>query len=278
MLRTILLATLTASLIAADGAHDPSTPEGSLMLNVQALRNDDFSIMLQFATPEERADMEAGWAEMQAMPLPPDTAQMDGFMAMLNAPGAVDTLVAMAGPQLAQMEPQAMAMGMGMGMQMAMQDPNMQALLGADGQATMGQIMMGMQTWVSTAGFHDENNFRQVATLLTTWAAAQDWQTVDALRAKSIDEVAVEAGEAWRLLKDVMLVYQLDIDATLDSISVSRVNETSESVDLAIAFNLFAQDHSVTATMIQDDAGRWVVKPPEGMEDGAGFGDEPPPF
>jgi hypothetical protein len=300
-MRRILSATLLATCLwsgaaaaepakAAKAAISPAAPESAILIPVQLLRANDFKGFFDAMPAADQAKANAEW-EANRTKQGPDAqglAEANQFLAKLLKPDAGEALMAEAAPKLKEMNPQEISQGlqmMGMMLSMAaMQpakgekpDPAKQAMA-----TTIGGLCNDASQWVLTAGIEDPIKCRKAIDRLVAGAKALNVTDIKELQALPLDQFLARLSPLVKELKAAAAIYDVQIDAFLDSVSAKPGAAKNGATTLTVAFTAFGKPYSLPVEVEQKD-GHWVMKqnpanPLKGMMGPVEMGGGPEPM
>lgn len=254
-LATALLAATFAvgSVAAAEPA--PGTPEATVAVPVQALRNNDLLKLFKAMPEADQAKAREEWQQKGATATPEEKAEFDEKFALLLAPNAVDTLMAMAEPQLKQMNPQEMAGGVqligGMlAMQLAQGGKNKEL------SQTLQTFVGDLAGWLPESGIEDPAKLRKALTAITGAAKALGAKNSDELIALPLEEFLKRLGGATKEFKKAFSAYGVDVDTFLDSVAIADVQGTGDKRTGKLSMTLFGKPYSFPVNLVQKN-GTW---------------------
>lgn len=255
------LATLLLGLAACGGGGNDS-PEGAVSGGVAAARGNDVATLVNtYFPPDMRAEMERGWKEMQTEPISDEQkAEFNMAMGMLTMSGAEDNLLAKIKPELSEAQQGvqqaggmlAMVVGMGLAAKPELDDAEKQKAM-----ETVGAVGQ----WLQGVDLTDEAKLRQAISAVCAGARDLGIANADQLRALSFDQALAKGGVALGALKKVTAIYGLDLDSTLDSISVGSPVVNGATAKVPTSITLFGKTFTSTALLEQKD-GKWYPATP----------------
>jgi hypothetical protein len=276
-MRRILSATLLATALwtgaaAADtpkATIDPKSPESAVLIPVQLLRGNDFKGFFDAMPAEDQAKAKAEWAAGQAKKGEDakGIAEANEFLAKLLAPDATTKLMAEAEPKLKEMNPQELSQGLQMvGMIMAMSqmqqpkdgkkpDPAAQAVM-----AALSGILNDASQWVLTAGIEDPAKCKKAIERLVAGAKGLNVKDVKELQALPLDQFLARLSPLVKELKAAAAVYDVQLDAFLDSVKAKAGAAKDGKTPLDVSFTAFGKSYSLPVQVVQKD-GHWVLSP-----------------
>jgi hypothetical protein len=243
----------------------PATPTGSIDAAVASLKSGDLKALFESQVPPKHLErMRAEWTDEIAKEeiSEEDRREFDETMARLLAADAEAQLMAELEPQLVKFEteiaPQ-MPMMIGMGRGLAMSgiqeskdlspEQKQQAIAGLDALAK----------WVQETKFSDRELARKAIAHLTASAREMKLETIDDVRALSFDEALARGSVALKGAKQVLAVYGLSLDETLNSVKTEVLSETGDQARVRVSYSVFGQPVTLEIDMVKVD-GRWYGK------------------
>ena len=240
------------------GGADGSTPDGAVMSSVQALRQNDVAGFLNTILTEEK--LEAARWEWKQKPAPTaqENAQFQQAMAKLTPSGAEDDMFKQIKPKLAEMRPQvAMMLGMIEGMGQAAIEKNEELTDTEKEQG--GKALSDFVTLLRENDITSEDNARKVVGILCKTARKLKLDYLSELHQMEFDQALKKGDLVLAGLKQVMLVYGLDVDAFLDSFEATVLSENGNEAVVVLSYEFLGTRHTAQAEMERVD-GRWFRK------------------
>lgn len=243
----------------------PATPTGSIDAAVASLKSGDLKALIESQVPPKHLErMRTEWTNdiTREEITEEDRREFDDTMGRLLASGAEDKLMAELEPQLVKFEteiaPQ-MPMMIGMGRGLAMSgiqeskdlspEQKQQAIAGLDALAK----------WVQETKFSDRELARKAIAHVTASAREMNLKTIDDVRALSFDEALARGSVALKGAKQVLAVYGLSLDDTLNSVKTEVLSETGDQARVRVSYSVFGQPLTLETDMVKVD-GRWYGK------------------
>lgn len=244
------------------GVADAGTlaPHETVEHSVAALRNNDIKGFLKLTLPETKyADMQAQWAKKKQEPIDPEEkAEYEAMMERLTKDGAEEELMADLRPQLQEMRPQ-MPMFVGMFQGIA-QSAIAQSEDMSDTQREQAQnALTAMAGWAQRTDLASPELAEKAVARACDTARELDLPTLEAVRALDFDQMLDKAGTLFAGLKDVLAVYDLNVDETLDSVEAETLNQDGDTATVRTRFQFLGTEQSVDGQLVEV-AGRWVSK------------------
>lgn len=221
----------------SSSAIDPASPEAAVLLPVQHARDGDVAALLERSIPAEVLDeARRSWEETRSAPLDPEQRmQIDGTLGMLTAPSAVDNLMLMIEPQLAQVQPQQLAAMIRSFGGMAVAQAGQQ---GVD-QRSAAELVEAIAAWVESSRLDDPALAREAVTAFCDGVRALGIDSVEQVRQLDFDQLLDKAGVLLATVKQVLAVYGVSVDEMLDSYRVEVRERSADRAVLAVQATLF---------------------------------------
>lgn len=268
MLRSLCFATCILALVGCVGdpgaggaALDNSTPDAAISSSVAALKANDIAGFVASAIPpESQSEAEAAWNEERTAPVDEqEAAQFNMMMTQLTADGAEQTLLTMIKPQLPEAQQQ-MQMAAGLVTMLAAGAMDNAELTDAEKQQSQAMVS-AIGQWLTTIDLTDEAKVSEAIGIACATARDLGVPNHEALRALSYDQMLGKGGQALGGVKQILALYGLDIDATLDSIEVGEPAVDGDTAKVPVSVSILGQTQTTTAVLQQID-GKWFGEPP----------------
>ena len=261
-LKHLILSAGTAAMLAVQSCGgsasipaDPSTPDGAIMASVQAFKSNNASeIVNTYLTAEQRSKAAAEWDKKRKEEKPSDAENQQFQMQMqsLVSGEIIDQVMPMVEAQLSQVNNEQIAGMVGMMGGMALQSPD----LTDEQKAQAGALMQSLSEWVKTADVTNPENVRKVLQIAQGAAKKLDLKDLNAVTALSFDQLIGKGDVVIAALKDAFNVYGIDLDASMDSLSIDKVETNGDSATVTLSFTIFGTKQTVTSTMVKQ-GNRW---------------------
>lgn len=252
----------------APGADVPDpgklAPHETVEQGVAALRDNNIKGFLKLTLPEAKyADMQAQWAKKKQEPIKPEEkAEYEETMKRLSEDGAEEKLMAEIRPQLEQMRPQ-MPMFVGM-FQGIVQSAIAQSEDMSDTQREQAQsALTAMAGWAQRTDLASPDLAEEAVAAACETARELDLPTLEDVRALDFDEMLGKAGTLFAGLKEVLAVYDLNVNEAMDSVEAETLREDGDTATVRTTFEFLGTEQTVDSELIKV-AGQWVSK--EAME------------
>ena len=242
-----------------------SSPEGTVSASVKAIRENNVGSLFEIMMPPaELTKVKADWPkEMNKDPVTDDDRkQFADTMNKLTAPNAEATLYAQIEPQLkefdakqAQQMPMMIAMGRGFAQSAIQQNKDLN-----DNQKQQAQQLLdAVATWAQNTKFTDPTLVKGAIAAVCKTARDLNLKTIDEARALTYDQAMQKAGIMMGGVKQVLLVYGLNVDKTLDSVKVEPATVTGDSAKVKVSYTAFDKPFTTEGDLVKVD-NKWYSK------------------
>lgn len=187
-----------------------------------------------------------------------DRKEFADSIAKLTAPGAIDALMAMAEPQLAQAKPQ-MAFYVPMGIGVLQQGISSNADMSDVQKKQASEMVSALQGWATKTDLTDPNRLRKALTEIAVGVKATNITTLDQLQALSFDQMLGKGGVLFGSMKRALNAYDLNMDEMFTSLKAEEISVTGDTALVKTSITFLGQPISSEAQMIRSD-GRWYSK------------------
>jgi len=257
-----LFATL-ASLVAfcaCGGGHDTSKPEGAIGAAVEAMEDNDLAAVMQILMPPaELVALKEAWAELrEEAPSADEALQFRMSMAMLTPKGAEEEVFAQVEPMLQEAQQQLKQMS-GLFMMVAGVAASSDDL--SDEEKQQAQDAVGAVTaWLTELDITDTKKAKKAIRIACETARELDLDTMKDLQGLGFDQLLDKGGVMLGGVKDLLAVYDLDLDAVLGSVKIGKPTIDGTSAKVPMSFTIFGAKQEGTAVLKQID-GAWFIDP-----------------
>lgn len=254
-----------AAVPALPVAAPVATPDAAILTAVHMLRANDINGLLTAALPAaELAKIKTDWTQhLTKDPITDeDRKKFADQMTKLTAPGAEDKLYADIEPQLKKFDqegaaqmPMMIAMGQGFVQSSIQQSKDL-----TDEQKKQSAALVDATAkWAQGVKFTDPALVKGALAAICKTARDLNLKSLDEVRALSYDQGMLKAGIALGGLKQVLAVYGLSLDKSLDSIKVETVSTTGDAAKVKVTYFAFDQPFTTESDLVKVD-GKWYGK------------------
>jgi hypothetical protein len=255
----------SAAPAAAPVVAPAATPDAAVLASVHALRANDLNGFLTAALPAgEVAKIKADWTKnlTKEPATDEDRKKFVDQMTKLTAPGAEDKLYAEAEPQLKKFDaesaaqmPMMIAMGQGFVQSSIQQSKD----LNDDQKKQSAAFVDAAGKWAATVKLTDPALIKAAIAVVCKTARDLNLKTLDEVRALSYDQGMLKAGIVLGGVKQVLAVYGLQIDKSLDSVKTETVSTAGDAAKVKVTLTAFDQPFTADSDLVKVD-GKWYGK------------------
>lgn len=239
------------------------TPEAAVQQSVALIKSGDFAGFWKHALPPaDYTTFRQDWARPDPDREPLTDQQRAEFTknyADWTAPGAEDKQYAELKPKLTQLSQQyrdQLPVMVGIVQQIAKtgieQDKNMTA----SQKSQMGAVVDTLAPWVQEAPWFDQDKAKQAIAITVDTARKLDLKSADQMRTMDFDTSMQKYATGYQGVKQVLNLYGLSIDQTLDSVKLTTLENANGHARVKIDYVLLGKPLSSESELIQQD-GRW---------------------
>lgn len=268
-LRHALLALSAVLLLGAcHGKDDPSQPGGSspvaaVQSSIDLLKAGDINGLWKHALPPaDYANLRADWSRHAQDKRPitaEDRAKFSQAMQQLTEPDAENKLYAQLQPKLAAMEQQykdQLPVLISVGEALAKSAVSQNKELTPTQKSQVNDALDVITPWAQKTPWFDQAKAKQAISVAVTTARKLDLKSPEQLRAMDFDAVMDKYSIGYAGLKQLLAIYGLSVDDTLDSVKLSEVSSSDGHAVVKIDYTLLGKPLSTESKLVKED-GRW---------------------
>jgi uncharacterized protein YaiI (UPF0178 family) len=269
LFRHALLPLFAALLLGAchgkDDSAQPggSTPEAALQASVELLKVGDFNGLWKHALPPaDYANMRADWQLQQrdAQPISAeDRARFNEAMQKLTGPDAENKLYAELQPKLAAMEQQykdQLPVLISVGDAMLKSAVAQSRTLSEAQKTQAGGVLDVLLPWARQTPWFDQARAKQAVGVAVATARKLDLKSPEQMRTMDFDTTMGKYATAYGGLKQLLAIYGLSVDDTLNSVKLTPVSSSNGHAVVRIDYTLLGKPLSTESKLMQEN-GRW---------------------
>lgn len=257
-----------ALLCACHGKDDASQPGGSspvaaIRSSVDLVKAGNFNGLWKHALPPaDYANLRADWGRQQQMRAPitaEDRARFSQAMQQLSGPDAEKRMYAELQPKLAGMEQQykdQLPVMISVGEALVKNGISHSKELSAAQKAELGSVLDVLTPWAQQTPWFDQARARQAIGVAVATVRKLDLKSPEQLRTMDFDTAMAKYSTGYGGLKQLLAIYGLSLDDTLNSIRVSQVSSSNGHAVVKIDYTLLGKPLSTESTMVEEN-GRW---------------------
>lgn len=269
LFRHAMLPLFAAVLLGAchgkDDAAQPggSTPEAALQASVDLLKGGDFNgLWKHMLPPADYANLRADWQLQQqdAQPISAeDRARFNEVVQKLTGPDAENRLYAELQPKLTAMEQQykdQWPVLISVGDAMLKSAVAQSRTLSETQKIQAGGVLEVLLPWARQTPWFDQARAKQAVAVAVATARKLDLKSPEQMRAMDFDASMGRYAIAWGGLKQLLAIYGLSVDDTLDSVRLTPVSSSNGHAVVKVDYTLLGKPLSTESKLVQEN-GRW---------------------
>lgn len=225
-----------------------------------ALKRNDLSGAFALFTPADQASIANLWRRQMVRPDAFVDLQIDTLLRMAQNAAAADQLMAMSQPYLAMIDVPRLTKGITdiAGLLNTAADSQQPGTAGGLDYVGLREWLKDLAAWVPKAGFDDQTKAKAAAGHLVRALKASGLNSAAELRALPLAELLARAAPALPALKDALLVYDVPVDALLESFTAKLGEVSPEQATIALAFTSLGKARTVKLKLVQKN-GAWQL-------------------
>ena len=248
-----------AAQVAAVSSQNMGPAQVSMELARLAKINDLKGMMTLALPAPALKNMVDSWETKRREPITDsDRKEFTDGIAKLTAPGAIDELMALAEPKMAELKPQ-MAMYIPGGIMFLQQSiaSNTEMSEAQKKQAT--EMVGALQNWAMKTDLTDPNRLRKALTEVASGVRAINITTLDQLQGLSFDQLLGKGGVLFGSMKRAFNAYDLNMDEMFTSLKAEQISMNGDTAVVRTSMTFLGQPMTSEAEMVKSD-GRWYSK------------------
>jgi hypothetical protein len=244
---------------------DHATPEAAVLHSVKLLRQGDFNALVQASAPPARVEAaKQRWmSELKEEEITDEArAEFAATMARLTAPDAEQQMMAEIRPQLEQFQgemkaqlPAMVAMGKGF----ILAAVNESEDIAPEQKPQVSNLVNALGTWAESGEFASVERAERAVAAVAATARKLPVRTLDEVHALDFDGMMNMVGIGYGGMKDVLKVYDIDMDQALDSVRTETVSQDGDNATVRVHFDFLGTPLNIDTQMVRID-GRWYGK------------------
>jgi hypothetical protein len=239
------------------------TPEAAMQQSVTLIKAGDFAGFWQHALPPaDYANLRADWKLPRPDQRPitdEDRARFTLAVQQLTAPNAETTLYNQVKPKLAQLEEQyhdQLPVMIGIGQAIVSTGIAQSKTMTENQKQEARDVLNVLLPWAQQTPWFDQDKAKQAVGVAVTTARQLDLKNPDQLQNMDFDPAMKQYSIAWGGIKQLLGIYGLSVDDTLDSVKVTTVGIDHDQAHVKIDYTLLGKPLSTDSQLVQID-GRW---------------------
>lgn len=243
-----------------------ATPEAAVQESVTLLKAGDFAAFWKHALPPgDYNNLRADWTHPRPDQRPitdEDRARFDQAIKQLTAPNAETTLYGQLKPKLTQMEQQyhdQLPVMIGIGQAILTTGIAQSKTMTENQKQNVRDALNVLLPWAQQTPWFDQDKAKQGVGVVVTTARQLDLKSADQLQHMDFDTAMKKYATAYQGIKQLLSIYGLSIDDTLDSVKVSTLGIDHGLAHVKIDYTLLGKPLSADSQLELVD-GRWYNK------------------
>lgn len=249
---------------AETGTTDPvtsNTPDLMGAAWVKTLRQNDLAAGFLLLTAADQAQVSKQWQKQMSRPDAYTDLQIDTVLRMAQEANAAEQLMAMTAPYLGNIEPQTLAKQItdvaGILTMAAGSQPPSATSTGLD-YAGLRDWLKDLAAWVPKAGLTDQTKMKLAMTQIVNAINLSGLHSAAEIRAMPLPVLLSRLGPALTKLKEALTVFDVRVDALLDSLTFKLTNATTEQALIAVNFTSLDKPRTIALKLVQK-GGSWEL-------------------
>jgi hypothetical protein len=239
------------------------TPESAVQQSVALIKAGDFDGFWKHALPPaDYANLRADWKLPRPGQHPitdEDRARFTQAVQQLTAPNAETTLYTQLKPKLAQLEAQyhdQLPIMIGVGQAILTTGIAQSKTMTENQKQQARDALNVLLPWAQQAPWFDQDKAKQAVGVTVTTARQLDLKSPDQLQSMDFDAAMKQYGIAYAGAKQLLAIYGLSVDDTLNSFKTSTVSVDHDQAHVKIDYTLLGKPLTTDSQLVQID-GRW---------------------
>ena len=249
---------------AETGTTDPVTSNTPDLIGtawVKTLRRNDLVAGFLLLTAADQTQVSKQWQKQISRADAYADLQIDTVLRMAQEANGADQLNAMIAPYLGNIEPLTLAKQItdvaGILTMAAGSQPPTAASTGLD-YAGLRDWLKDLAAWVPKAGLTDPTKMKLAMTQIVNAINLSGLHSAAEIRAMPLPVLLSRLGPALPKLKEALAIFDVRVDALLDSMTFKLANATSEQALIAVNFTSLDKPRTIALKLVQKD-GSWEL-------------------
>lgn len=240
-----------------------ATPEADVEQSVALIKAGDFAGFWQHALPPaDYANLRADWTKPRPEQHPitdEDRARFAQAVQQLTAPNAETTLYNQLKPKLVQMDQQyhdQLPVMMGIGQAILTTGIAQNKTMTENQKQQARDVLNVLLPWAQQTPWFDQDKAKQGVNVVVATARQLNLKTADQIQSMDFDTSMKEYAIGYSGFKQLLNIYGLSVDDTLDSVKVSTIGVDHGHAHVKIDYTLLGKPLSMDSQLVLVD-GRW---------------------
>jgi hypothetical protein len=239
------------------------TPEAAVEQSIALLKSGDFAGFWKHALPPaEYTDLRADWTRPRPDQKPisdDDRARFNQAMQQLTAPDAQTKLYDQLKPKLAHLDEQyhdQLPVMIGIGQAIVSTGIAQNKTLTEPQKQQARDVLNTLLPWAQQTPWFDQDKAKQAVSVLVVTSRQLDLKSADQLQTMDFDTAMAKYSVAYGGIKQLLTIYGLSVDDTLNSVKVTTVSADDKQAHVKVDYTLLGKPLSTDSQLVQVD-GRW---------------------
>ncbi|MEO9077689.1 MAG: hypothetical protein ABI268_00120 [Rhodanobacter sp.] len=240
-----------------------STPVSAIQSSVELLKVGDINGLLKHALPPaDYAHLRTDWSRQQHDQTPITAAErirFDQTVQQLTGPDAENKLYAKLQPKLVAMEQQykdQLPVLISIGEALLKKAISRSENLSDTQKSQAGSALDVLTPWAKQTPWFDQAKAKQAIGVAVATARKLDLKSLEQWRAMAFDAVMARYSTGYGGLKQVLSIYGLSTDDTLNSVKLTEVSNQGGHAVVKVDYTLLGKPLSTETRLVQEN-GRW---------------------
>ncbi|RUL73640.1 hypothetical protein [Dyella choica] len=243
-----------------------TSPEAAVQQSVALVKAGDFAGFWKHALPPaDYANLRDDWTRPRPDQRPitnEDRARFNQAVKQLTAPDAETALYEQLKPKLTQMEQQyhdQLPVMIGIGQAILTTGIAQNKTMTENQKQQMRDVLNVLLPWAQQTAWFDQDKAKQVVGVVVASARQLDLKSPDQLQRLDFDTAMKKYATAYQGIKQLLAIYGLSVDDTLNSVKVSTIGIDHGLAHVKIDYSLLGKPLSTDSQLELVD-GRWYSK------------------
>ncbi|MEO8778154.1 MAG: hypothetical protein ABI389_05725 [Rhodanobacter sp.] len=243
--------------------HGDRNPVAAVQTSIDLVKAGNFNDFWKHALPPaDYANLRTDWKrgiQDQRPVTPADRARFNQAMQQLTGPNAENKLYAELQPKLTAMERQykdQLPLLLSVGAAFVKNAVSQNKDLTTAQKSQLNGALDVITPWAQQAPWFDQARAKQAVGVAVTTARKLDLKSPEQMRAMDFDTVMGKYSTGYGGLKQLLAIYGLSVDDTLNSVKVSEVSSGNRHAVVKIDYTLLGKSLSAETKLVQEN-GRW---------------------
>jgi hypothetical protein len=248
---------------ASSATPGGDTPEAAVEQSVTLIKNGDFDGFWKHALPPaDYGNLRADWTHANPNQHPitdDDRARFNQAVQQLTAPDAETKLYDQLKPKLAQMDAQyhdQLPVMIGIGQAIISTGIAQNKTMTEPQKQQARDVLNVLLPWAQQTPWFDQDKAKQAVGVAVVTTRQLDLKSADQLQNMDFDTAMKKYSVAYGGIKQLLTVYGLSVDDTLNSVKVTTVSQDKNQAHVKIDYTLLGKPLSTDSQLVQID-GRW---------------------